>query len=284
MSITVTGGLPANVVEIGNEVTQGIVDALNNTSPAANSSNVFATASNIPAFATIAQAQNTLSETTVVSPKTVHDAMYYCGSKMQFGWTTATSGTGSASATYGSARTVTSPTTLVGHGTATSSPVVLRRDAKFSNGLDFSKRVVFGGRLHRTNVTTVDENSVMRFSIGKAIGGSVVDLTSSNRGMMVKVQGNANALQFLVANGSNLDTINTTFIPSNNMAYDVLMISDGGVAQLFINDVLSATSSNAPTTAQGDNLGVISMEAANIGVTVNSAQFLCSEVFVNQGL
>ena len=43
MSITITSGLPANIVEIGNEVTQGIIDGLNGASPAPSSSNPFFT-------------------------------------------------------------------------------------------------------------------------------------------------------------------------------------------------------------------------------------------------
>jgi len=238
-------------------------------------------------FATTAEAQNTLSTNTVISPKTVHDAMYYAGSKTQFGWSVATSGAGASSGTYGIARSMTSPTTAVGYAIATVSSAQWRRGAKFSDGLDFSKRVVFGGRLSRTNTTTIDANTVFRFSIGKNIPAvaQIGDLTATAKGMMIKTQGNAGVIQFLVANGTTLDTINTTFVPVNNQCYDVTMISDGaGTATLYINDTLVATSTNAPTTVQTELYGCPFFELSNLAITTNATTYILSEMFLNQGI
>ena len=47
MTIQVDNALPPNVVEIGNEITQGVVDGLMSASPSASSSNPYATVNGI---------------------------------------------------------------------------------------------------------------------------------------------------------------------------------------------------------------------------------------------
>jgi len=271
MSITVTGGgLPANVVEIGNEVTQGIVDALNGASPAPTSSNVFATQSNLAVQATMVQAQAGVSTTTVISPSTLQDAKYFQGGKsmVQIAWSTAVSGAGaSAGAQNSNARLNTAPTTATGYAIASAIIANNSRGVVYNSGFDFSKRVSFGVRVAR-NVASPDSASVFRFSIGKGSATDASDL--SMRGLMIKVSGSG-ALQLLVHNGTTLTTTTSSFTPVDGQVYDVRVISDGaGNATLLVNGSSVATSTGAPTTAGATNNGYLMFEVQNTSVITGS--------------
>jgi len=234
------------------------------------------------AYATTAQAQAGTSTTTVVSPATFLDGKFFAGGKYAntFAWTAATSGTGGGAFVQGAnARYSNAPTSATGYGINSASIVNNVRGGAYTAGIDFSKRVTFGGRFSR-NVTTPDANSVFRYSLGKTSSTDASDL--SIRGLMIKVAGTS-AMQFLCHNGTGLDTKTSTFTPVNSQAYDVVVTSDGsGNATLYVNGSSVATSSSAPTTSQGANYYNLTFETQNTSTISGSAMAVCGSDFFVQ--
>jgi hypothetical protein len=234
------------------------------------------------AYATTAQAQAGTSTTTVISPSTFLDAKFFAGSKYAnaFTWTAATSGTGSGAFIQGAnARYANAPTSATGYGINSASISNAVRGGAYTAGIDFSKRVTFGGRFSR-NVTTPDANSVFRYSLGKTSSTDASDL--SIKGLMIKVAGTS-AMQFLCHNGTGLDTKTSTFTPVNSQAYDVVVTSDGsGNATLYVNGSSVATSSSAPISAQGANYYNLTFETQNTSALTNGAMAVCGSDFFVQ--
>jgi len=234
------------------------------------------------AYATTAQAQAGTSTTTVISPSTFLDGKFFAGGKYAttFTWTAATSGTGSgAFVQNANGRYANAPTSATGYGINSASIVNTSRGGAFSAGIDFSKRVTFGGRFAR-NVASPDANSVFRYSIGKASSTDASDL--SMRGLMIKVAGTS-AMQFLCHNGTSLDTKTSTFTPVNSQAFDVVVTSDGsGNATLYVNGSSVATSSSAPISAQGVNYYNLTFETQNTSTISGSAMAVCGSDFFVQ--
>lgn len=325
MTIQVDNALPPNVVEIGNEITQGVVDGLMSASPSASSVNpyvtqslldgklslsggtmtgdiglnfndlnqvtsvVFAdnsvqtTAAVAPTFATTAQAQAGTSTTTVVSPATLLDAKYFQGGRniSQVTWVAGGSGSGATSSFVQNRRDVSAPTTVVGAGWWYAFLSNASRGSSVTSSFNWAKRVVFGARLNR-NVASPDANTIFRFSIGKTTQaqGDLIE-----RGIMVK-QTAGGALQLLVHNGSTLSTVTSSFTPTYQQAYDLLVVSDGaGNATLYVNDVSVATSTGSPTTAGGINSHQLIYMAENSAVITGSPMnYQISDVFFQNNL
>lgn len=284
MSITITNGLPSNVVEIGDEVSQGIVDGLNGASPAASSGNPFATQSNIPAFATTAQAQAGTSATTVVSPLTLLDAKFFQGGKSfpMVTFSTSVVGTGAGSTTAQNHRTVSAPTTAIGYAAFYNFVSNSSRGQSITQSFNWAKRIEFGARLNR-NVGTPDANTVFRLSIGKTVSNSGGDL--GEKGIMIK-QVAGGALQLLVHNGTTLNTTTSSFTPANQQAYDLMVVSDGsGNVTLFVNDVSVATITGGPTTMGGVNSHQIHAISENTDViTGGPMSYQVSDLFFQTNL
>lgn len=283
MSITVSGGgLPANVVEIGNEVTQGIVDGLNNASPAPSSSNPFATQSNLVSFATTAQAQTGLSTTTAISPATSLDSKFVAGGRFSgyLTWSSNTSGTGATAGT-GFIKSIQAPTSAIGHAISHISAQNTQRGQIYNCGIDFSKFVEFGGRFCRLTSGTIDTNSIFRYILGRSQPLTTAgDLAGA--GVGIRVVGNSGVVELQVHNGTTLYNISTSFTPVYNISFDVVITVNNGVATLFINGASAATSSNAPTTLLGANFGTLHAECQNTAVLTNSAyQINCSDQFLH---
>lgn len=326
MTIQVDNALPPNVVEIGNEITQGVVDGLMSASPSASSVNpyvtqslldgklslsggtmtgdiglnfndlnqvtsvVFAdnsvqtTAAVAPTFATTAQAQAGTSTTTVVSPATLLDAKYFQGGRniSQVTWLTATSGTGATSTLSQNRREISAPTTAIGTAVAYAFLSNASRGNSVTFSFNWSKRVVFGARLNR-NVASPDANTMFRFSVGKSslAGGDLAE-----RGIMVK-QTAGGALQLQVHNGTTLaSAVTSTFTPTNQQAYDLLIVSDGaGNATLYVNDASVATSTGAPTTAGSINTHQINLTVENTAIITGSPMaYQATDVFFQNNL
>jgi hypothetical protein len=199
-------------------------------------------------------------------------------------WSTATSGAGAnAGQQNGNGRLNVAPTTAIGYAVAAAPIINNSRGAAFSNGYDFSKRVVFGSRIAR-NVASPDNASVWRLSIGKLLTTATIgDL--SNRGLMIKVAGSG-ALQLLVHNGTTLTTTTSSFTPTNASAYDVVVVSDGaGNVTLFVNGSSVATSTGGPTASQGANFAGLHFETENTSIITGSPQNICiSNTFVQVNL
>ena len=223
------------------------------------------------AYATTAQAQAGTSTTTVISPATLLDAKYFGGGKFLTGitWSTATSGTGASAGANGiNARVVTAPTTAIGYAQNHGAILNNSRGGLYNGGIDWSKRIVFGGRINR-NTTTPDTNTAFRFSLGRFSAQVPSDILSTDKQVGIKVSGSG-AIILYAANGSALSTVTSSFTPTNGSAYDVVITSDGaGNVTLFVNGSSVATSTGGPTSSQGTNYGTISFETQNSSTLTN---------------
>jgi hypothetical protein len=249
-------------------------------STAAASANFIGTS----AYATTAQAQAGTSTTTVVNPSTLFDAKVFGGFKNQQIWGTSTSGVGATSTAYGPARQVGAPTSATGFAIAGSNIMQNKRGAMFNAGIDWTKRVVTGARLNRTNTTTPDANTVFRFSVGK----DLVTLGAGDlavRGVMAKTTGTG-ALQLLVHNGTTLTTVTSSFTPTNNQAYDLQIISDGaGNVSMLVNDSSVATTTGGPTTIGIDGLAILQLEVQNTSaLSGTKLQYTISDAYAQINL
>jgi hypothetical protein len=234
------------------------------------------------AYATTAQAQAGTSTTTVISPSTFLDAKFFAGGKYAntFTWTSATSGTGAGAFAQGAnGRYTNAPTSATGYGINSASIINNVRGGAYSSGIDFSKRIIFGGRFAR-NVTTPDTNSVFRYSVGKFSSTDASDLSA--RGLMIKVSGSG-AMQLLVHNGTALTTTTSSFTPVNGQAYDVVVVSDGsGNVTLYVNGSSVATSTGGPSTAAGSTFYNLTFETQNTSALTNGAMAVCGSDFFVQ--
>ena len=223
------------------------------------------------AYATTAQAQAGTSTTTVVSPATLLDAKFFAGGKFLTGitWSTATSGTGANSGANGmNARVATAPTTATGYAQNSGAFVNNTRGGLYNGGIDWSKRVMFGGRFSR-NTTTPDTNTAFRYSLGRFSSQVPSDIVSTDKQVGIKVSGSG-AIVLYAANGSALSTVTSSFTPTNGSAYDVVITSDGaGNVVLYVNGSSVATSTGGPTSSQGTSYGTISFEAQNSSTLTN---------------
>jgi hypothetical protein len=222
------------------------------------------------AYATTAQAQAGTSTTTVVNPATMLDAKFFQGGKSLNVnvYSSLSSGTGAVVGTIGmNAQQIASPTTAIGYGARYGQLINSSRGKSYTGDLDFSKRVVIGGRFQKQTATT-DSNAVFRFYCGKT--NTVGDMTSGDKGIGFRAAGSG-ALQLTVANGSALTTTTSSFTPVLNQCYDVVITSDGsGNSTLYVNGSSVATSTGASTTSSGNNyFGIETQNLAIISTPVS---------------
>jgi hypothetical protein len=237
------------------------------------------------AYATTAQAQAGTSTTTVVNPSTLLDAKFFAGYKplsLIYTWTSATSGTGAFTTVSGLVKIVSAPTSATGYAQA----IILNNNAsrgqQYTSGADFTKRTTIGGRFVKA-VTTADANSVFRFLLGK-ITPSTPAGDLSVRGIGFRQVANG-ALELQVHNGTTLYNVTSTFTPTANQCYDVVIVADGGTATMYVNGSSVATSANAPTALLGANTGVLEIEAQNTSTLSGSAMlYVGSDMFVQTNL
>jgi len=237
------------------------------------------------AYATTAQAQAGTSTTTVVNPSTLLDAKFFAGYKplsLIYTWTSAISGAGAFTTVSGLVKIVSGPTALTGYAQA----IILNNNAsrgqQYTSGADFTKRTTIGGRFVKT-VTTADANSVFRFLLGK-ITPSTPAGDLSVRGIGFRQVANG-ALELQVHNGTSIFNVTSSFTPTANQAYDVVIVADAGTATMYVNGSSVATSANAPTALLGANTGVLEIEAQNTSSLSGSAmQYVGSDMFVQTNL
>jgi hypothetical protein len=212
------------------------------------------------------------------------DAKYFQGGRyLTIGtWTAATSGSGAFGPnTQGFIKNVFAPTSVVGYGLGYILNNNSGRGIASSIGADFSKRTTVGGRFIKTT-TTADANSVFRFTFGKVSAVGAGDLAS--RGIGFRQVANA-ALELHVHNGTTLYNVSSTFTPTANQSFDVVIVSDGGTATMYVNGSSVATSANAPTAVLGSTAGTMQVEAQNTSALSGSAMsYSCSDLFVQTNL
>jgi hypothetical protein len=236
-------------------------------------------------YSTTSEAQAGTSTTAVINPSTLLDAKFFAGYKplsLIYTWTSATSGTGAFTTVSGLVKIVSAPTSLTGYAQA----IILNNNAsrgqQYTSGADFTKRTTIGGRFVKT-VTTVDANSIFRFLLGK-ITPSTPAGDLSVRGIGFRQVANG-ALELQVHNGTSLFNVTSSFTPTVNQTYDVVIVADSGTATMFVNGSSVATSANAPTALLGANTGVLEIEAQNTSTLSGSAmQYVASDMFVQTNL
>jgi hypothetical protein len=236
-------------------------------------------------FATTAQAQAGTSTTTVVSPATLLDAKVFAGYKplsMVYTWTSAVSGAGATTTANGQSKNVFAPTSATGSAMIYIFNYASSRGQQSASGADFTKRTTIGGRFIKTT-TTADANSVFRFLLGKGVPSPAAgDLAVRGIGFRQVANG---ALELQVHNGTSLFNVSSTFTPTANQSYDVVIVADAGTATMFVNGSSVATSSNAPTALLGTNVGILEVETQNTSTLSGSAMnYACSDMFAQTNL
>jgi len=237
------------------------------------------------AYATTAQAQAGTSTTTVISPSTLLDAKVFAGYKplsMVYTWTSAVSGAGATTTANGQSKNVFAPTSATGSAMIYIFNYASSRGQQSASGADFTKRTTIGGRFIKTT-TTADANSVFRFLLGKGIPSPAAgDLAVRGIGFRQVANG---ALELQVHNGTSLFNVTSTFTPTANQSYDVVIVADAGTATMFVNGSSVATSSNAPTALLGTNVGILEVETQNTSTLSGSAMnYNCSDMFAQTNL
>ena len=237
------------------------------------------------AYATTAQAQAGTSTTTVVSPATLLDAKFFAGYKplsMVYTWTSAVSGAGASTTVSGQVKIVFGPTSATGSAIAYIFNYNSSRGQQFASGADFTKRTTIGGRFIKTT-TTADASTVFRFLLGKSVPSpSAGDLAVRGIGFRQVANG---ALELQVHNGTTLYNITSSFTPTANQSYDVVIVADAGTATMFVNGSSVATSANAPTALLGTNYGILEVETQNTATLTGSAlNYSASDMFVQTNL
>lgn len=127
------------------------------------------------------------------------------------------------------------------------------RGGDVSQGIDWTKTVTFGFRACRKVGVLADANSEMRAFLGKSYATSLASSAEPVAGdkCVGYKQVGAGALQIMCANGTAVSTTTTSFVPTKDIAYDVIFEVSGGVANMYVNDVLIGTNTTAPNVATG---------------------------------
>jgi hypothetical protein len=201
---------------------------------------------------------------------------------MVYTWTSSVSGTGASTTVSGQVKNVFAPTSAVGSAMAYIINYNAGRGLASAIGADFTKRTTIGGRFIKT-VTTADANSVFRFLLGKNFTSPPAgDL--SQRGIGFRQVANG-ALELQVHNGTTLYNVTSSFTPTANQSYDVVIIADAGTATMYVNGSSVATSANAPTATLGSTVGILDIEAQNTSTLSGSAMtYSSSDIFVQTNL
>jgi hypothetical protein len=88
----------------------------------------------------------------------------------------------------------------------------------------------------------------------------------SGRGVAIKRIA-AGAIILQAHNGTTLTSTTSSFTPTANSWFDVIIVSDGaGNVTLSVNDSVVASNSGGPTTASGTNANCVTMEAENLAI------------------
>jgi hypothetical protein len=283
MSINLSPNIPANVVEIGGEITQGVIDGLNAAvSPStgnpiitasavtANVANASTTVAGKVELATDAEAVAGSSTNTAMTPEDVRRALMSHRYRPIpiIGWNTAVSGTGASAAqsiffprlnganagVAGNARL----TALIGNPSR----------ARASSVFNWSKAVACTARIIKENIT--DTAHTLMFSFGKSVTWpGYGDLTA--KGMAVKIVGSTISLQ--VHDGTTLTSVTASVSLTASESTDLLLLSNGaGTVELYVNDAVVATTTAGPTGNSPTNGFVLAYELdSTSSSTVQSA-------------
>lgn len=284
MSLKLQPNIPANVVEIGNEVTQGVIDGLNAAS-SPSTGNPIITASAVTAnvaaasttvagkveLATTSEAVAGTSSTFAVTPSGLSMAIgdpdrHYSNLNA---FVAATIGTGASTLQTLNSKRVLAPTSAVGYATLYQGHYIARRGAGGSAGIDWSKRIELDFRLVIPGASS-DANSVGRVILGKASNSGVAgDPSVAAMGIRFTNGGN---FVILAHDGTTLSTTTTSTAITGNIAVDISLVSNGsGTIELFVNGVSAGTRTGGPTGIGSTNENGLHFEAENINILTGNA-------------
>jgi hypothetical protein len=161
---------------------------------------------------------------------------------------------GGSSAMSGHYYQIKAPDTDIGYASLCIYTPLLNRGANQYNGVDWSKKFIFGFRALRKVGTGADANSEFKVFLGKSYnvtgGTNRLEPTASDKAVGIKQVG-AGPLQLMYSNGTTVTTITTSFTPVNQQAYDVIIECWPNSVYLYINDVLIAQGSGSPASGNG---------------------------------
>lgn len=179
--------------------------------------------------------------------------------------TGSTSGTGASAGISAGGHQVGAPTTAAGYACGFVAFPAAQRGINRGNGSwNWSKPFTATFRYSR-NASASDSNSISRVTFGKNtfVGG---DPTVRSIGIR---QVASNALELIVHNGTTLTAVTTTssIVPTVSITTDIRITSDGaGNVSLYVNGVLEATTSSAPTGSAGTDASYVVNEAHNSAI------------------
>jgi hypothetical protein len=125
------------------------------------------------------------------------------------------------------------------------------RGQVYISGIDWTKKVTFGMRVVRNVGSTLSADSEFRVNLGNYYATGINSTANPVVGVNCvgfKQSGATGALVFMASNLTSVSSVTTTFVPAKDVAYDVIIESVGGVANMYVNDNLIGTLTTAPTT------------------------------------
>jgi hypothetical protein len=234
-------------------------------------------------LATDAEAVAGTSTTLAVVPKSLHALVLSRSLRFYTGLDLASTGTSSGS-TGISANGIE-----VGLSATTSGAFALRALASSNAApqslgtargvINFSKPTWIGTRILRQG--TLDDNAVIRLSIGKIFADSKGDLTRLGFGWTIRGTGAFETQGFMGATLTK-STNGTTGLASTN-AVDIVVYSDGtGNLTLFVNGTQTASSTGGPTGSSDSTANVLMFEIENVALATATSTASCGQLYILQ--
>ena len=216
----------------------------------------------VPAFATNAQAVAGTSATVSLNP--VNGLI----AQMNAATVPSLASSLTAANTAGSSTTFINGATFLANGTSTG--YVARYCGSFirggttSTGINWTRPVAISARIGAQ--VAFQTQCVYRLNIGGSTG-TIATPTERSIGVSFGASATSvlSALVLEVHNGTTLTSVTTSFTPTHNQMFDVLVYSDGaGNAYCYVNGSLVGSSSAAPSTAAANGQSIVVVGLQNV--------------------
>lgn len=291
MTIQVDNALPPNVVEIGNEITQGVVDGLMSATPAPTSANPYATKTQLDGKLSLTGGTMTGDINVNTNDLNQVTSIVFADASVQTTAATAPTFATTAQAQAGtSTTTVVSPSTLLdakyfqggrnisqvtwtvstsGTGAVSQLSQNRREVTAPTTAVGLAVGYAFLSNATRGSSVTSSFNWSKRILFGARLNRNVASPDANTvfrfsigkssqaggdlaeRGIMVK-QTAGGALQLQVHNGTTLaSAVTSSFTPTVSQAYDLLVVSDGAGNATLYVNDVSVATSTGAPTTSG---------------------------------
>lgn len=278
MSINISQKPEMNVVNVGDELTQEIIDALN-AAAGPTAVNPILTDSDRP-FATEEEAIDGTSFTSIMNPSAVSSVSFLRQfdeyDLTAFGWTPGTSVmTVLQAANYKNLNHNAS--TAVGNAMLACQNII-KKGQGVTEGIDWTKRITYSFSIARSaNPST---GCVFRACLGKTqAGGGVGDLLG--HGIGVRINGSG-VLELLAHNGTALTVLATSYTPGL-VGFNVRLVSQGGTVTCFVNDEQVGQTTGGPTTLAGTYLYNATIEVQQASIVATTAIYSINQIRLSLG-